>query len=369
VRLAKARNPARWVVGLALVAGLASACSGSDDSSDADAFEFTGSAASVEGREIPAQEIADQLEVFKAVPEAASIALEVDAVMEEGSDQPTPAAVADILGTEVAVTAIQNELAKRNLPLTPSSLEVADTTVRGRFGSLADQLPPDFLQRTIDRYAAFVTLDQELAPKYSDEELRTEYARTPADYERACVRHILLERPDEADAVVAELRAGADFAELARTRSKDPLSAVEGGDLGCVPRGSFTEAFEKAVWEGPLNEVQAPVRSEFGAHVIQVTRRGLFPFEEVKEDVIVALSAPSFTSLGIWLRLNLPKAAISVDPRFGVWDAKSATVLPRGTTTEGLTLTPGQDDPASPSPTSTPAAPSTTGTPSTTAGR
>ena len=333
------RRGAAWLAALSVV--VLAACSGDDGGRDgAQPFEFSGAAATVDGHDIPAQEIADQIQVFKTVPGSASVALQVDQLTQEGTDEPTPEAVADILGTEVAVTAIQNELGRRNLQLTPASREVADIQVRGSFGSLADQLPPEFLQRTIDRYAAFVTLDQELAPKFSDEELRAEYTANPTDYERTCVRHILTERPEEAEAVLVELRAGADFVEVARTRSKDPLSAVEGGDLGCVPRGSFAAAFETAAWEGPVGELQGPVVSEYGTHVVQVTRRGVAAFEEVREDVVAAMSAEPFTSLGIWLQLNLPKAAIQVDPRFGVWDAASGRVLPRGTTSAGLSVRP-----------------------------
>ena len=69
---------------------------------------------------------------------------------------------------------------------------------------------------------------------------------------------------------------------------------------------------------------------------MQVTERGLASFEEVREDIKAELSAPSrSTSLGIWRQVRLAKAAVTVDPRFGVWDGLTGQVLPRGTSTQG----------------------------------
>lgn len=95
--------------------------------------------------------------------------------------------------------------------------------------------------------------------------------------EQARARHILLaaegeaaeERRAEAEALLAEIEAGADFAELARNRSDDTLSAVEGGDLGWAPRGVYVPEFNDAVFSMEAGEVRL-VQTNFGWHIIEL---------------------------------------------------------------------------------------------------
>lgn len=96
------------------------------------------------------------------------------------------------------------------------------------------------------------------------------------------VRHILI-RPSEAvpdvDAeakirdIYQQLTDGADFAELARKHSDDPVSGSDGGNLGWVSRGQMVPAFEQAMLEADLNELRGPFRSQFGWHILQVQER------------------------------------------------------------------------------------------------
>lgn len=66
---------------------------------------------------------------------------------------------------------------------------------------------------------------------------------------------------------------GADFATVAKSVSKDPGSAAQGGELGTVTKGQTVPAFEQAVWSLPINEVSEPVQTQFGFHIIQVEDR------------------------------------------------------------------------------------------------
>ncbi|MEE2764397.1 MAG: peptidylprolyl isomerase [Pseudomonadota bacterium] len=96
------------------------------------------------------------------------------------------------------------------------------------------------------------------------------------------VRHILV-RPSEAvpDAsaeakirdIYAQLQDGANFADLAREYSDDPVSGSDGGNLGWVNRGQMVPAFEQAMLEADLNELRGPFRSQFGWHILQVQER------------------------------------------------------------------------------------------------
>lgn len=99
---------------------------------------------------------------------------------------------------------------------------------------------------------------------------------TTAEQVRA--RHILVaatpeeaaDRKATAEAILAELQNGGDFAALARDRSDDPGSAVNGGDLGWAPRGIYVEPFEAAIFSMQPGELRL-VQTDYGWHIIEVT--------------------------------------------------------------------------------------------------
>jgi peptidyl-prolyl cis-trans isomerase C len=100
--------------------------------------------------------------------------------------------------------------------------------------------------------------------------------------------HILVETKEEADAIVAELAAGADFADIARDKSKDPGSGANGGLLGWFGKGMMVKPFEDAVLAATVGEVTAPVESQFGWHIILVneTRTQALPaLDELREEL------------------------------------------------------------------------------------
>ncbi|MFL5060059.1 MAG: peptidylprolyl isomerase [Xanthobacteraceae bacterium] len=100
-------------------------------------------------------------------------------------------------------------------------------------------------------------------------------------------RHILVETEDEAKAVVAELKKGADFAELAKAKSKDPGSA-DGGDLGYFTKDQMVPEFSEAALKLDKGQLSDPVKTQFGWHVIKVEDkrdRPVPPFEQVKDQI------------------------------------------------------------------------------------
>jgi peptidyl-prolyl cis-trans isomerase C len=114
-----------------------------------------------------------------------------------------------------------------------------------------------------------------------------EVAATPPE-EEISARHILVETEEEAKALITELDAGKDFAELAKEKSTGP-SAGQGGDLGFFTKGRMVPEFEAAAFEITPGEYgKEPVKTQFGWHVIKVEeRRETAPpaFEEVADQV------------------------------------------------------------------------------------
>lgn len=100
-------------------------------------------------------------------------------------------------------------------------------------------------------------------------------------------RHILVEKEDEAKAIIADLGKGGDFTKIAKEKSKDPGSKDNGGDLDWGPSARFVPAFAdalKALQKGQVT--QKPIQTNFGYHVIKMDDvRDAKPqtFEELKE--------------------------------------------------------------------------------------
>jgi peptidyl-prolyl cis-trans isomerase C len=107
----------------------------------------------------------------------------------------------------------------------------------------------------------------------TDAEIKAEYDKFRAQVgEREFkARHILVEKEDEARALIAQLRGGANFADLAKRASKDPGSAANGGDLDWAAPGSYVKEFADAMTRLQKGQTsEAPVRSQFGFHIIRV---------------------------------------------------------------------------------------------------
>ncbi|MFN5049963.1 peptidylprolyl isomerase [Roseateles sp.] len=107
-------------------------------------------------------------------------------------------------------------------------------------------------------------------------------------------RHILVEKEDEAKALIKQLNGGAKFEDLAAKNSKDPGSAANGGDLDFANPGNFVPEFSKAMTSLKKGEItQEPVKSQFGFHIIKLedTREAQFPaFDDVKPQIMQRLS-------------------------------------------------------------------------------
>src|SRR3954467_2871467 len=100
-------------------------------------------------------------------------------------------------------------------------------------------------------------------------------------------RHILVETEDEAKAIEDELKKGADFAELAKKKSKDP-GASDGGDLGFFTKEQMVPEFSTVAFALEPGKISDPVKSQFGWHIIKVEEkrnRKAPDFEQVKPQI------------------------------------------------------------------------------------
>ncbi len=120
-------------------------------------------------------------------------------------------------------------------------------------------------------------MGKKLKTEITDEAVKKAYDKFIAEYkpvEEVRARHILTETEDQAKAVIADLKKGTDFAELAKTKSKDPSAAQNGGDLGYFTKDEMVPQFADAAFAMKPGELStAPVKSQFGFHVIKLEDR------------------------------------------------------------------------------------------------
>ena len=89
---------------------------------------------------------------------------------------------------------------------------------------------------------------------------------------KASARHILVKTEEECNSLKTEIEDGAEFGDLAKQHSQCP-SGKQGGDLGEFGPGQMVKEFDTVVFSAPVGEVQGPVETQFGFHLLEVTDR------------------------------------------------------------------------------------------------
>lgn len=210
----------------------------------------------------------------KPVPQA-----RVDALTQqvEASGRPvTPEIAAQIKTEVIAREVFMQEAQKRGLDTTPdfkNQMELARQTIliRGLFADFQKKNP------------------------VSDADVKAEYDKFAAANggQEYHARHILVDTEDQAKAIIAQLKKGAKFEDIAKKSSKDTGSGAKGGDLDWANAGSYVKEFSDAMVKlkkGQTTDV--PVKTQFGYHIIRLddVRTAQLPkLEDVKPQIVQQL--------------------------------------------------------------------------------
>jgi peptidyl-prolyl cis-trans isomerase D len=158
-----------------------------------------------------------------------------------------------------------------------------------------EQMSVEYIELTLEDLAKTVEVTEEKVKAFYEEQ-KAQYSSP----ERRKVAHILFEINDKQDdktalekatKAKADLASGKDFAALAKELSDDKVTGKEGGDLGLFSAGVMEKDFDNAAIALKQGEVSAPVKSQFGYHLIKVTEltpEQIKPFDSVKTDVTKA---------------------------------------------------------------------------------
>jgi foldase protein PrsA len=116
----------------------------------------------------------------------------------------------------------------------------------------------------------------------TEEQIKAEYEKMKREVH---ARHILVDDEKTANEVIAKLKDGGDFAELAKEYSTEPVAKETGGDLGWFGPGKMVQEFEDAAFALPEKELSEPVKTSFGYHVIEVTETREAELKETYEEL------------------------------------------------------------------------------------
>jgi peptidyl-prolyl cis-trans isomerase C len=160
--------------------------------------------------------------------------------------------------------------------------------------SLGDKIAKrDALQVENERrgYLSNVALQSVVAGAVTEESLQAAYdarfksAEPTTEYNAA---HILVATEDLAKSLQAQIEGGADFAALAKANSTDTGSGANGGDLGWFGQGTMVKPFEDAVKTAVVGKVTAPVKTDFGWHLILVKETRIAsapPLDDLRDEL------------------------------------------------------------------------------------
>jgi peptidyl-prolyl cis-trans isomerase C len=172
-------------------------------------------------------------------------------------------------------------------------------------------------------YLSGIALQSVVSAAVTDEAVQAAYdarfkdAAPQTEYSAA---HILVETEEKAKALKTELDGGADFAELAKVNSTDTGSGANGGDLGWFGLGAMVKPFEDAVVAAEVGKVTAPIKSDFGWHLILVKETRIAaapPLDDLRDEL-----ASEIEQKAVEAHLNtlttaatITRPGISLDPK------------------------------------------------------
>lgn len=261
--------------------------------------------------------------------------------------------VANLLTERIEYVLIGQELARRKVAPTAQDLSAARTEVTQRLvdpndpqgRSLLTSFPTGYQDTLVARQADVDVLRTAVGHvDLSAAALQAYYDAHKNQYvTQVCVRHILIANKDasgnvdvtsskaKAQTLKQQLDAGADFATLAKANSADNQganggSAAQGGDLGCLTSQqaqSLVPEFAQAMNQLAVNQISDPVQTQFGFHIIEVTKRTVEPYDaRVQADIRQQLLSPASQGFTTLLTNLLGSAKVTVNPEYGTFSAK-----------------------------------------------
>jgi peptidyl-prolyl cis-trans isomerase C len=303
---------------------------------------LTSGVAVVNGVSIGRSDLDQQLEVLRKSQQNA-------ALFDPSNSDQLQEAERQIIATLIQQELISQEAAKRKVAATDAQIDQRLAQYRSQFQDEAAFV--NALRQTGYTLAYF---KDQVRRQVEGEHVRTQVVGKPgataAEIKRAYgdgkafeeirIRHILYQVTSaesaatakrKADAALAKLKAGADFATLAKQESEDPGSKAKGGDLGYVTRDSQLDpTFLQAAFALKEGQLSGVVQTQFGYHIIRVDDRRTKTLAQVRAQLIQQIEQQKGQQLFLeFFRKVVGSATIVVNPRWGDFDPNTLQITPR----------------------------------------
>ena len=279
-------------------------------------------AAKVDGKRISEDTLVDELRSIAANEDYLKLVEERQPVRGSGQGTFDSAFTALALTRQIYYTLIETELAKRKLSVGADDLTAAKTLVVQQLSGeeVFNKFPKSYQDDLVLRQAELNVLTLAVNDLGTPEQAaRTYYDNNPTEFATACVSHILVAEQAKADEIKGKLAAGEDFGNLARAESIDDGSKAMGGDLGCdiTPATNFVDEFKLAVFTQPVGEVGAPVQTQFGYHLVKVTKRDVSPYDQVGDLARQLVTDAGQEKVLALLQETVQTSRIEINPKYG----------------------------------------------------
>jgi len=300
----------------------------------------TAPAATVDGHDIAASSITDEVKIIRDNNAYRT-------VLEQSYGAPTlgtggtgtfdAAFVAQILSLRVWYAAIENDVAARGLKVTPDLLTQSQQALESQFQQLGPKVfssfPKAYRDRLVRQHALITLVDDDITRKIGTDE-RAFYNANKSEFAEICVSHALVglqngTTPEAAQAkarkLYEDIKSGKrTFTDVATHSSDDSGAAAQGGALGCGSKQSlqFDPTFETAAFALKKGVVSEPVQTQFGSHLILVTKRTIPSYADVSSQVQTVMQQSHDERVNEYLTRVICGGHVSVNPRYGTWTSQ-----------------------------------------------
>ncbi|WP_066367977.1 peptidylprolyl isomerase [Neobacillus fumarioli] len=233
-------------------------------------------------------------------------------------------AMKDKIGVQALQQLLYEKVLSKKYTVTDSELNTKINDLKKQLGSNFDAALAQYGYKNEDdlKKTMKVGMLQEKAAmkdiKVTDKELKDYYNNYKPEIK---VRHILVKDEKTANDIKQQLDKGANFADLAKKYSTDTGSAQNGGDIGWITNqtaSQFDPDFIKAAYALKVNQISAPVKSQFGYHIIEVTQiKPKQSFDKMKSQIEEQVKSSKLTNdiINKAMERELKEAGVKIDDK------------------------------------------------------
>jgi PPIC-type PPIASE domain len=227
--------------------------------------------------------------------------------------------VATVMQQHLFDDIIEQEAKSRNVKPAPMSEQVTANVLQNLGGSQAAL--DGFSAKYRDQLFLTQRYIEPLITSTQDRLAQPYFEKNQGEFATGCVTHLLVDTEDEAKKARARIVGGETFAVVAKEVSKDPGSGAEGGVLPCGSLSTYVAEFAAAAAKLPINELSQPIQTEFGFHVLQVTKRDAPTWgEETKAAARAKVNEAAITDIRASIAKRVKEGDVVVNPKYGVLD-------------------------------------------------